>query len=1269
MALSTELLKRLNSDEEPLPKRLKLAENTFCTVDIPIVRKEDLILQWLCETCSTDENSWRCIRNCLKTKNLDIKNDVKKLLVNTLIARLQGTLDNGHSDIFECYELLVSNHGMQQYFLNEPKDLGVLIKTFLIYALKFFKCTFNIEGQSYNEINIELIKKDNGLPLIIYNRIINIIESMVQIFKLSFTAKDELKTMFVHDILYPLCDVIDHRCIDNTNRLGAVTYKCIQQLMFGKNYVHNATVLKNKNITQFIDLISALGENAQSKDLQSNLRTFSFVFRAAVGVFKSDSATVDLILRELVKSAGTEKKEILSTLLKHLNDITFNFENKIQDVTLFDYCQNIIDNILLSEDMSTIEYVLLSQFCSFNPLLIEKKIQEILRKAFQGNPTLEYTNLLISILTAVVYLRQEEKLISSILITLKQSNHVIPNTNLNMFFPCEFKEKFMKMVNNISTSQSVSMLRTLIYHLKTDCMEVLKSNDSCKNLAIMHATIDLLIMLLNGICIFDQTGALSSHQKFVNAFNDLGSVLSLLVDRILYLNHNKKIIVMLLDAIFSWNETKNTLKYYVPRTVMQNLKFPILQDQWQQLIPRITNFGRDSCKSSMNKLILQQIKISRNTSNKSFIELSSLIGGLKCSWKSVLKFDTDVIPFLTTEEILTVTNLLLIDIISNEDKFSEWMEILHKDSLQEDKRFMMCLLSSIVMQIENLITEGITKSICQHFTIKPLLENEDVENQKINEMIMLLKEDLLKDKWVEIENALSCQIVVYLKVLLHIPLIFLKANIKLIIFIIIFALKKECDQNYDIISLCNIILSDLLEKPGLDIFQYINPSLLLHQLPLNKNVQKSLELSLRNDLSYIILKKLINASMHSKKNLQFLLESLEHVKQKLSIDQKAIIKKGEKKLNKVLIKMLPSVITEADDVAILNLILRISVSDENINEELNNLTQQTLQNIFLNDCTGSEKNEVVQEALKLAVAVLHNRKIFKIEDQTIKGIWCILFKNPCENVLLPFLESSESIELEKFLEHLHNQMIRAITDVQENDLENVCIIWNSILKTNMSNDRNKLRLTAINKSIQMIQVLNIPNKLWSNLLKFTQNILSTKHLYLPDTTIDMSIFLGLKSLQEATIVACNNVLTLCNILLKMRTSSITDRLPSLLALYRSTLNVVVHKSKGIVDKSEEHIFKCIALDIEKFTSSLIKLKKDMARLSPYVIADLLNLSTEPSIATSVKIAVQNCIYLLISICDQHGIALLSRTLPISMQEIFKTQLDIFNKFYKFSGKI
>ena len=42
--------------------------------------------------------------------------------------------------------------------------------------------------------------------------------------------------------------------------------------------------------------------------------------------------------------------------------------------------------------------------------------------------------------------------------------------------------------------------------------------------------------------------------------------------------------------------------------------------------------------------------------------------------------------------------------------------------------------------------------------------------------------------------------------------------------------------------------------------------------------------------------------------------------------------------------------------------------------------------------------------------------------------------------------------------------------------------------------------------------------------------------------------------------------------------------------------------------------------VHRFTSSLIKLKKDMIRLSPYLIADLLKLFSENSIPNFVKVS-------------------------------------------------
>lgn len=131
MSLSVELLKRLNTNEEPLPKRLKLAENAFCAIDIPIIHKNDHILQWLCSIHPMDQKIWNSLKNCLKTKYLNIKTNIIKILIKTVIETFQKDIKYVYKDIFECCSLLTSNNGIQQYFISKPEDLGFLIKSLL----------------------------------------------------------------------------------------------------------------------------------------------------------------------------------------------------------------------------------------------------------------------------------------------------------------------------------------------------------------------------------------------------------------------------------------------------------------------------------------------------------------------------------------------------------------------------------------------------------------------------------------------------------------------------------------------------------------------------------------------------------------------------------------------------------------------------------------------------------------------------------------------------------------------------------------------------------------------------------------------------------------------------------------------------------------------------------------------------------------------------------------------------------------------------------
>lgn len=67
---------------------------------------------------------------------------------------------------------------------------------------------------------------------------------------------------------------------------------------------------------------------------------------------------------------------------------------------------------------------------------------------------------------------------------------------------------------------------------------------------------------------------------------------------ILRLNYDEKIII-LLTAIYSWNETQRMLNYYIPNTSSENLVLSISEHQWQQLIKKVKEFGNEECKNNM----------------------------------------------------------------------------------------------------------------------------------------------------------------------------------------------------------------------------------------------------------------------------------------------------------------------------------------------------------------------------------------------------------------------------------------------------------------------------------------------------------------------------------------------------------------------------------------------------------------------------------------------------------------------------------------------
>lgn len=146
---------------------------------------------------------------------------------------------------------------------------------------------------------------------------------------------------------------------------------------------------------------------------------------------------------------------------------------------------------------------------------------------------------------------------------------------------------------------------------------------------------------------------------------------------------------------------------------------------------------------------------------------------------------------------------------------------------------------------------------------------------------------------------------------------------------------------------------------------------------------------------------------------------------------------------------------------------------------------------------------------------------------------------------------------------------------------NLFLTWRGIVKTDMRVKRNKVRLDAINNLFEIVLMLDIPDTYWSGILDLSHDIISVKHLLIPDITVDLIILISLKSLVKVKISSCDSVLAICETLMKVRTNLIKDKLPNLLSLYRNVTNIIVHASKNVVDKFEEHRFRCFAFNIEK----------------------------------------------------------------------------------------
>lgn len=184
-----------------------------------------------------------------------------------------------------------------------------------------------------------------------------------------------------------------------------------------------------------------------------------------------------------------ENINTVNSLIELLAKSDVPLDAKTQLVTLMDWLKALIDVILeeIKNNFVPAVLLLLKNALSFSPVLMEHCLRKFTKNVMLSKKTDQevirsYSDLCLYVLNVHVKLNRMHKLISALLMTLKENLNEFPTENVPSKFdvlPLDIFDRIQSAVTNLpSTVQNVALLNTLLYHLEKDCIAVLEEEFS-----------------------------------------------------------------------------------------------------------------------------------------------------------------------------------------------------------------------------------------------------------------------------------------------------------------------------------------------------------------------------------------------------------------------------------------------------------------------------------------------------------------------------------------------------------------------------------------------------------------------------------------------------------------------------------------------------------------------------------------------------------------------------------------------------------------------
>ncbi|KAH1010809.1 uncharacterized protein LOC109541974 [Dendroctonus ponderosae] len=734
MALSQALLQALNNDEEPLGKRLRIAENALKSPEFVVQHKEALLLKWIVSVSSKEHSiengalwdhiiTWLASGEFMDLTQNCITNDdmfsIMQVFQNALLDKNVSQISIQNVDhkekILKSVQLLCSKKVFQQYFKYNLEMYCRLLACSLENLntessfLEFFETPFlfckhlvDIDGFS-KQFLTTLYDAFVGKVLQFHGNSHVFLETVKIIERcLLYGHFNEFQSFF-------------DRIFDDENTANGTEHNLtpLPKSVF-KHLVSGFRANDSPTATSFKLFFSAFCST--SKDSQYSFKCFILL----VHLLKFDVSADFRIKTPFKRTLSIQLSKSLQVLLELLDALSArNFDDSVvAKLSQTEFLRKMLKSLMALNILNSTVFEIIIKCISINPLLIEPLISSLavfvmLRNHHKCEAL--YEKVVIAIFEVFAKLHRVENLVSKLIPALKWAfiSNAAPDVTQVFEFNGErdvatspreilpvgdvFTENilayFTSCLIQLASWQVINVFKTMLHHLKNTVEEFSRGDFDDKDsngFVFLELLGSLTTCLLQSIRIADHAIPQNVVTKFVSGLDELRSILKCFGASLLQREHNQVTMRTFLSLAYVWAEIYATLAYY---SINNEVQVPTQPDrthsatdltylqsymdvkEWQTIEQRISNFGKYPCKTLLQKLYIQKAKamvvLEKKPSEDVLNNIATIITAhLDDTWEELVKDKFVVNAIFPKMDTVSLT-LLAEHLMENQKLFAE----------------------------------------------------------------------------------------------------------------------------------------------------------------------------------------------------------------------------------------------------------------------------------------------------------------------------------------------------------------------------------------------------------------------------------------------------------------------------------------------------------------------------------------------------------------------------------------------------------------------